>query len=45
MFNKQHCLGPDGKTPHFHWRLARDEVLTPKDPTNAHPVVKEKTIE
>jgi hypothetical protein len=45
MFNKKTCLGPDGKTKHLMWKLVRDEVLTPSDPTNADPFVRQKTVE
>ena len=45
MFTKAHCLGPDNKTKHFHWKLALDEVLSPTDPTNACQAVREKTIQ
>ena len=45
MFNKKTCLGPDGKTKHLLWKLACDEVLTPSDPTNADPFVRQKTVE
>ena len=45
MFNKKTCLGPDGKTKHLLWKLVRDEVLTPSDPTNADPFVRQKTVE
>ena len=45
MFTKQSCLGPDGKTKHLMWQLARKEILLPSDPTNAHPIVQQKTVE
>jgi hypothetical protein len=45
LFNKKTCLGPDGKTKHLMWKLVRDEVLTPSDPTNADPFVRQKTVE
>jgi hypothetical protein len=45
IFNKKTCLGPDGKTKHLLWKLACDEVLTPSDPTNADPFVRQKTVE
>ena len=45
MFNKKTCLGPDGKTKHLIWKLARTEVLTPSDVTNAHEFVQQKTVQ
>ena len=44
-FEKDHIYSPDGTTPHLIWKLARDELLTPADPTNAAPRVTQKTIE
>eukprot|EP00966_Prymnesium_polylepis_P322491 7378749-Prymnesium_polylepis.1 len=45
MFEEEHIYSPDGSTQHLIWKLARDELLTPVDPTNAAPHVTEKTIE
>ena len=45
MFDEEHIFSPDGKESHLIWRLARDELLNPADPTNAAPRVREKTIE
>ena len=45
MFTKSRCLGPDRKTYHLHWKLALEEVLSPKDSTNACQAVQQKTIQ
>ena len=45
MFEEEHCMSPDGTQPHLIFKLARDELLTPGDPTNAASAVREKTIE
>ena len=34
MFEEDHILAPDGKTPHLVFQLVREELLNPKDPTN-----------
>ena len=44
IFEEDHILSPDGTTRHLLWKLARDELLAPADPTNADPRVTTKTI-
>ena len=45
MYEKDTMVAPDGKTKHLVFKLARDELLTPTDPTNAGQGVRLKTIE
>ena len=45
MFEEEHIYSPDGNERHLIFKLAREELLNPKDPTNAAPCVREKTIE
>ena len=42
-FETQIALSPDGSTPHHLYKLARDELLQPTDPTNIRS--RAKTIE
>lgn len=42
-FKDDHILAPDGKTKHLRFKLVRDELLDPKDPTNI--ATRLKTIE
>ena len=42
-FEEDHRLSPDGSSPHLLYKLARDELLQPKDPTNVRTRL--KTIE
>ena len=44
LYDKYTVVGPDGKTPHLAYKLAREELLTPADPTNATATVRAKTI-
>jgi hypothetical protein len=44
MYEEHTNVGPDGKTRHHAFQLARDELLTPSDPTNASDAVRRKTI-
>jgi hypothetical protein len=34
MFDTDHVMSPDGTEPHLVFKLARDELLNPTDPTN-----------
>ena len=43
MFDTDHVMSPDGTEPHLVFKLARDELLNPTDPTNARTRL--KTIE
>lgn len=42
-FTKEHVLSPDESEPHLKYKLVRDELLQPKDPTNIRS--RDKTIE
>lgn len=42
-YDEETVLAPDGRTKHLVWKLARDELLTPTDATNAS--TEQKTIE
>ena len=45
LFEEYKVLAADGKTEHLAYKLARAELLSPQDPTNASPNVRAKTIE
>ena len=45
MYEEETVVGPDGVTKHLCWQLARDEIFTPTDATNATASVKQRVIE
>ena len=45
MYEEDHVMSPDGKEEHLIFKLAREELLNPVDPTNAADGVRLKTIE
>ena len=44
-YQEEKVYSPDGKVPHLIYKLVRDELLNPADPTNAAPGVRARTIE
>ena len=43
MYEKDHVMSPDGSVPHLLYKLVRDELFNPTDPTNQ--ATRLKTIE
>ena len=43
MYEEDHVMSPDGNTPHLVYKLVRDELFNPVDPTNQ--ATRAKTIE